>query len=103
MPADSPAKEESNPIRLPGALSVWQAVATGFAGMMLTSVIATNKLEERSIADQRNIANLQGEVRSMNSQIQTLAVEVARLSQQVASSTNSNTNPTSGNRQRGSF
>jgi hypothetical protein len=47
MSAKEDAEMKGVDAKLPGPIAIWQAIATGFAGMLLTSVIATNKLEAR--------------------------------------------------------
>lgn len=69
---------------LPGALAVWQGLAASLGGALLASVLGVAKLEERSAADQKVIAELQGEVRTLVVQVQALSAEMARQGERMA-------------------
>lgn len=69
---------------MPGALAVWQGLAASLGGALLASVLGVAKLEERSVADQKVIAELQGEVRTLVVQVQALSAELARQGERMA-------------------
>jgi hypothetical protein len=74
---------EGAEVKLPGPLAIWQGLATSLGGALLASIMGVNALQERSLADQRTIVALQGEVRTLVAQVQTLAVEVGRQGERI--------------------
>lgn len=81
MPAQ-PIKDAAD-TPLPGALVVWQGMAAALGGALLASVLGVAKLEERSQADAKTIAEMQGSVKALVEQVQALSIEVARQGERI--------------------
>lgn len=94
MPPDSPGAPDdaADNVKIPGPLAVWQGIAAGLGGLLISAVVTTNKLEERSVADQRSMAEMRGQLSTLVSQVQQLALDVAVLRHQSATKINGNGN-----------
>lgn len=79
----APPVREMADTPIPGALVVWQGMAAALGGALLASMLGIAKLEERSASDAKMIAELQGEVRTLVAQVQSLSVELARQSERI--------------------
>lgn len=89
------ADKDEAPRLLPGSLTIWQGAATAFGGMLITSLLTVNKLDERSTQDRANIAELKQQVSALSVTINGISVEIARQSvliqQQVSPSSKTDT------------
>lgn len=76
-------KETRQDVKIPGSLSLWQGAGVGAGSALLASIMGVNTLLERSASDQRAIAEMRGELRTLAQQVHTMREEMARYGERI--------------------